>query len=583
MIASRCPTRERLGRATRARRRLARKLLGALLLWDLVAPGPALAQPSAGREDAVARFERGIQLFDRGAYGVALAEFREARRLYPLRNAVYQAGLCLEKLQRYDEALVEFETALGELGEGAPAPVKESLQRRVLEMRGLVGEIAIDRAEPGATVTVDGLDRGEHPLLAPLRVAAGSHMVRVFKVGFLPFERQLVVAGGTTERVEARLLPLGPTGRIRIAEQGGRVLDVLVDGSRVGATPGGGPLAPGPHVCVLRGKDSLGTPPVQIRVEVDRTTVLTLQAEELSAMLHVAPVPVNAAVAVDGLSVANGVWEGRLHQGRHRVEVSAEGFLPVAEDLTLGHDERREFRVELTRDPRSSFSRRPSRFTVQAALAPVFAPLLGGEAAGNCGDGCGADTPMGGYAMLRGGYELGLGLGFGVEAGGFAATQRLMGRTVSLTAVGHPPELASVDDTLWIHAAVVGVWAAYSLDLRIPIHLRLGGGALLGAASDTRAAATTPGVEPAGETRPLRAAYVAPEIRVGLVTLGRVEIDAGVEMLAAFAAPSPAWSPTHLVVVDRSSGLREIATFRAETFAGPILSLLPGLGARYRF
>jgi hypothetical protein len=577
------------------RSRTARAPLCAAVIAALAAPSlPAVAGPpdappgaEATRAEAVVHFDKGLALYDRGAWAAALAEFLHARRLYPLRNAVYQAGLCLENLQRYDDALAQFEAVLREWGEAMPAQVKENVQRKVVEMRGLVGEIAVDGAEPGATVTVDGLGRGEYPLLAPLRVAAGSHLVRVWKTGFQQLEARVTVAGGQTERVSAHLAPLGPSGRVRIAEQAGRALDVLIDGTRAGPSPWEGPLPPGPHMIALRGEGNLGTPPVQILVEVDRTTRLTLAAEELRAALRVEPVPVNASVAIDGVSVGHGVWEGRLHAGAHRIEVTAEGFLPAALDMTLPRGERdeRPVRVELRRDPRSSFARRPSRFTLELGAAAALAPLEGGDVANGCSLACSKTPGTGGYAFVRGGDELDFGLGFGLTAGYLAATQSLRGRSTSLTAVGHPSSEAVVaGDSLWIHAALAGAWAGFSFGATVPVHLRLGAGALLGSASDMRSASSaTASVEPAGEVHPLYAVFVAPELRVGLFVTRRVEISAGVEMLVALVPSAPRWSSAHDVIIERAAGLREYGTFPAETFAGPILVLAPGISARYAF
>jgi len=64
------------------------------------------------------------------------------------------------------------------------------------ELRKLVGTIEIEEAEPGATIVIDGQNRGDYPPLVPLRVGRGSHTVRVHKAGFVPFETRVDVAGG---------------------------------------------------------------------------------------------------------------------------------------------------------------------------------------------------------------------------------------------------------------------------------------------------------------------------------------------------------------------------------------------------
>ena len=160
--------------------------------------------------EAVAHFDKGLALYDKGAWEAALAEFVEARTLSRLRNAVYQTGLCLEKLGRHGEALEQLDAVLKEFGATMPAQVKEGVERKVAELRALVGEIVVGGAEPGATITVDGRPRGEHPL----RVAAGSHLVRISRSGFEPFEARVTVAAGQTERLAARLTPLAPVARL---------------------------------------------------------------------------------------------------------------------------------------------------------------------------------------------------------------------------------------------------------------------------------------------------------------------------------------------------------------------------------
>jgi hypothetical protein len=61
------------------------------------------------------------------------------------------------------------------------------------------------------------------------------------------------VAGGQSARVAVKMPALARdrSGRLRVVEQGGRALDVVVDGVVVGKTPWEGPLATGEHVIVL--------------------------------------------------------------------------------------------------------------------------------------------------------------------------------------------------------------------------------------------------------------------------------------------------------------------------------------------
>jgi len=538
------------------------------------------------KAEAVARFEQGLRHFDGGAWDAALAEFQEARRLYPLRNATYNAAVCLERLRRYDEAVETLENLLRDFGEAMPADVKERAQRKLVELRGLVGTVEVEGAEPGAEILVDGQRRGEHPLLAPLRVSAGSHLIRVIKPGFEPFEARVEVAGGKQASVEARLQPLTRSGRLRVVEQRGAALTVVIDGAVVGKTPWEGRLPVGEHVVLLLGQGTLGTPPVSVRVDVDRTTPMTLAAEELTARLRVTPVPVNASVAIDAVTVGRGIWEGRLRAGAHKVEVTAPGFLPSSREVRIPQGERRAVVITLRRDPSSPFAARPARWTAEFASAPLFAPGFGGD----IGQGLG----VGGYGVLRVGYELPLRLAFGLSLGALRVTQTIEGRPATVRPLGTTDAVpVTVDDSLALRGLLGGAWVGLSLGERVITQFRFGGGVLLGSASDARGGPTPPVVEGPRviytniEEQMAFAAYLAPEVRVGWALGRHLTLSAGLELLTIFS-PAPArWdeSGSHQVaIIDRNAHTAYGLFEPPQRFVSPVqLAFAPGLGVRHEF
>ncbi len=97
------------------------------------------------------------------------------------------------------------------------------------------------------------IGRGRHPRRPrPRRLPAaraappttGSHTLRVYEEGFEPFEARVEVAAGQTVSARARLRRLVEAGRLSVVESTGKVLEVLLDGSSVGATPWEGSLFP---------------------------------------------------------------------------------------------------------------------------------------------------------------------------------------------------------------------------------------------------------------------------------------------------------------------------------------------------
>jgi hypothetical protein len=144
---------------------------------------------------------------------------------------------------------------------------------------------------------------------------------------------------------------------------------------------------------------------------------------------------------------------------------------------------------------------------------------------------------------------------------------------------------ATVGDSIWMRVALAGAWGQVTFGDRVPIHLRLGGGALVGSASDSRTgtlAGTPPAtLAPATETHPLRAAYVAPEARVGLALGPHAELSLGIEMLLAFNVSPPTWSSAREIAVLPSG---PVGHYPAEVYTSPmIVAFSPALGARYDF
>lgn len=545
------------------------------------------AEEAARKDEARVRFERGVGLFEQQAWTAALAEFLASRGLYATRAATKNAAVCLRKLERFDEALDLFEALLREFPNLPPAD-KTFAQREVTDLRALVATIDVDGAEPGATVVIDGRSRADFPLVAPLRVPAGTHVVRVFKEGFEPFETRVDVPGGQRVAVRARLEQLTAAGRLRVGEKGGRVLDVLVDGAVVGKTPWEGRLGPGNHVVVLRGEGTLGTEPAAAAVKDRELTNLVLAAEPLEASLLVTATPSGAGLSVNSVSVGHGVWDGRLRAATHTIEVAQEGFVAARQQVALGRGERKVITLDLERDPDAAIWRKPSRIVVEAGGAFGLAPSFGGDVAG-CGGSCSSGVGVGVLATARASYELGSGLGFGIAAGYLLARQSVEGRSAELSPQGLAPIAGTVDDELLLQGFVVAATGGVRFGERFPVQLRLGAGALLAQVRDARTGrsspAAFPGAFPRNEHGELASAtylWLDPEVRVGLPIGKHFELSAGLELPILVALAQPRWGDDGDIAVNVPGA--GYATYRDDALTGKVVVLVaPGLGARWAF
>lgn len=545
------------------------------------------------RAEARAHFERGLQLIGAGSWEAALAEFLATRRLAPtIRNATLNAARCLQKLDRTDEALAMYETLLRDFPD-LPNKEKEGAQREVLALRTRVGTIELSGAEPGAAITINGRARGEYPPLEPLRVTAGSHIVRVYKEGFEAFEARVDVAGAATVNVIARQVALARAGRLSVAESDGRATDVVIDGNVVGRTPWSGPVPAGQHTVLLRGDDDLGTQPASVRVELSQNVALKLTAERLAAEVRIEPQPAGGVIAIDGVTVGRGLWAGRLREGAHTIEIAAEGFVSQTRSVTLETGARQALRVTLVRDDSSPLWRKPSRVVVDFAAAFALAPVgVAGDIGETCTAGCSSSLGLGVHGTLSGGYELGSGIGFGASLGYMMLQQSLEDRPTRLAIRDTSGPASGVSgDVLFFQGFSAGLWAGLRRGDRLRIAARIGAGGVFGVWRDTR---TGTFFTTSSQQMTLREAstlanaadvYIAPDLRLGLALTDHLELTAGAGALIVLRTAPLRWvNPPAGVYADVSDQAGYFGTFPEEKLVSDVVvAVTPSIGIRYDF
>jgi len=554
-------------------------------------PKPAPPAPAAPtnpddaqkkKEEAKARFEKGMTLFDRKAWDPALAEFLESRAAYPTRSNTQNAAICLRNLNRFDEALEMFEVLLHDFP-NLSAQERAAVDKEIKELESLVGTVELRGGETGAQISVDGREHGVLPS-APIRVSAGSHSVRVYKEGFAPFEKRIEVAGRQQLVVDVKFESIGQAGRLSITEDSGKLADVVVDNIVVGKTPWQGLIAVGDHVVFLRGEGNLGTQPASATVRINQVTPIVLALEPLECAMRVEPTPNGATVAIDGVQVGSGLWDGRLRKGRHRVEVGQNGFLPQERFIELAPQKSERLVVTLERDPNSPLWRVQKGPRIYIELAPSFpfGLVLGGDVA----DSGSASFPIGVNGRVHAGYELPSGLGFGLDAGYLYIARKIEGRDEVLTPVGKPPVAGTVADRVSLRGLVIGGSAQLHSGEKIPLTFRLGVGALLANAADRRSGdfsdgGATVSVATTRTTSDLVYLYVAPEARIGYRIASGVEINAGVDVMLMVGLGNAKWDTAQGVVL----GKQGLATYDADKsyFGGTLLLVNPGVGARFDF
>jgi hypothetical protein len=504
---------------------LARILLVVIAL--IVAPR-AYAQAPDDEKKSQARtfFESGLAHFDRNEWSAALADFLRSRELYPTRVATINAAVCLRKEGRFDQALELDEEALR--SPDIDAQERAFVEKEIAELRPVVGSIDFTAGEPGASIVVDGRERGTYPPAAPIRIAAGSHIVRVYKSGFVQLERRVEVAGRQVLPFDAKLQALLASGRLVVTEASSKVLTVVVDGVEVGKTPFEGTMPIGRHSVALRGPDDLGTPPADVVIKQNEVSTLGLVAETLDSPLRITPTPAGALVSIDGVVVGHGVWEGKLRSGPHTIEVAEEGFLAQKRIETLPKGERSAITFTLERDVTSTafVLKNPARISVEIDGGLGLGLYFGGDVRATCTGSCSAPLPIG-----------------------------------------------------------IGPSVGYRFGDDFPITLRVGLGIFLGSVGDARTGSFTSSAGArydvsVSESASATYLYAAPELRIGKKLGDHLEVNAGATVLVLAALERARWKDEQPVIAARDG----FATFGSQPTAGGfLLAVVPGIGLRYAF
>jgi len=159
--------------------------------------------PAAPRaDDAKVEYDKGVAAFTGERYKEAAQAFRKAHELKPSWKLFFNIGQSEAAAKRSGLALESFESYLAQGGDDVPEARREEVLVEVERLRKMVGMAEIHAPE-GATVFVDGVERGVAPLLGKLPVAAGiKHTAWVVIDGSKLPQKAFKVTGGDTVKVD---------------------------------------------------------------------------------------------------------------------------------------------------------------------------------------------------------------------------------------------------------------------------------------------------------------------------------------------------------------------------------------------
>jgi hypothetical protein len=193
------------------------------------------AQATDARAEARERFSRGLHLFENGDNNGALAEFKRANDLIPNRLVQFNIGLVYAAMDRPVEAVDMLDKVLQDTSPLKPAQVERARAEKA-EQEKRIGFLDFTTNVP-ATIEIDGIEAGATPLSAPLRVAAGRHIVDAVVSGYLPARVEVIVAGQTRVSTTLELRP--SEARLAHVEVHCPLpgAEIYLDGALLGQTP----------------------------------------------------------------------------------------------------------------------------------------------------------------------------------------------------------------------------------------------------------------------------------------------------------------------------------------------------------
>ncbi|MGI9175935.1 MAG: serine/threonine-protein kinase, partial [Rhodothermales bacterium] len=225
----------------------------------------------------------------------------------------------------------QFNELLGRIW-ASGAPVETTTLPDVPPDPPLQARLAIRVDQPGATVWIDGKEKGLAPLAA-FEVPSGSLDVRVQKTGHALFDTTLVLAPEEAENLAVALHPNPvPLGRLRVRSDPDSAT-VLLGGKRVGETPYDAPVTVGRYPIVVQ-KEGYEPYRAEADVRAGATAALEATLERKERLLRVLVMPYGA-VYVDGTQKPkpqSGWYEESLPLGTYDVR---------AEHPTLGYWKKR--------------------------------------------------------------------------------------------------------------------------------------------------------------------------------------------------------------------------------------------------
>lgn len=227
----------------------------------------------AAQEDARALFQRGQAAYNQGDYESAIRSWEGAYRLEQRPGLQWNLAQAYERLGRLPEAITSLEYYIEHASPDDPSLPDGRARLVALRERLAHTGVRLIGGVDGATVLVDGQDRGRLPRPDPIQLTPGSHEVVVRAPGHSEFTSTVSIAAGQFAEVRVTLRPSGASAPA-VASSG----DSFPVGPVVLMAAGGAAIVTGVVIGVVALGDA-GNAPSRTSPQADSARTLALVAD----------------------------------------------------------------------------------------------------------------------------------------------------------------------------------------------------------------------------------------------------------------------------------------------------------------
>ncbi|MCX6698412.1 MAG: PEGA domain-containing protein [Methanomicrobiales archaeon] len=164
------------------------------------------------------------------------------------------------------------------------------------------GSISVSSTPPGATILLDGINKGTTPTTLN-GISAGTHTIVLKKSGYPDYLANIIINAGQTASISVSLVVQQPTGSISVSSTPPGAM-ILLDGINKGTTPATlNGISAGSHAIVLK-KSGYPDYSASITVIAGQTASIsaTLAVQTLTGSISVSSTPPGATILLDGIN-----------------------------------------------------------------------------------------------------------------------------------------------------------------------------------------------------------------------------------------------------------------------------------------